>query len=153
METVFKKTSKNDQVIVKKYRSQVSQALGAIIKRRGQELTFQLGGMKQPFKAPKSAVLIFFEILEKMAEGSTIAVLLSDDNSELSTQQAAEILGSSRPHIVSLLERGEIPFKKVGTHRRVRLKDVLAYQQKMKKVRAANLDALAREAQDLNMGY
>ncbi|WP_290795377.1 helix-turn-helix domain-containing protein [Flavihumibacter sp. UBA7668] len=96
---------------------------------------------------------IFFEMLEKMAEGSTIAVLLSDSNAELSTQQAAEIVGSSRPHIVSLLERGEIPYKKVGTHRRIQLKDVLAYQQKMKKVRADNLDALASQAQDLKMGY
>lgn len=153
METIFEKTSKNDQVIAKKSRPQVTQALGAIMKRKGQVLTFQLGGIDQPFKVPKSAVLIFFEMLEKMAEGSTIAVLLSESNAELSTQQAAEIVGSSRPHIVSLLERGEMPFKKVGTHRRIQLKDVLVYQQKMKKVRAEKLDALASQAQDLNMGY
>lgn len=153
METIFKKTSKKDQAIAKKSLPQVIQFLGAIRKRKGQELNFQLDGLEQSFKVPKSAVLIFFEMLEKMAEGSTIAVLLSDSNAELSTQQAAEIVGSSRPHIVSLLERGEMPFKKVGTHRRIQLKDVLAYLQKMKRLKAEKLDKLASQAQDLNMGY
>lgn len=88
-----------------------------------------------------------------MADGNSIALLLSDNKTEISTQQAAELLGTSRPYIVSLLEKGEIPFTKVGTHRRIQLKDLIAYKQKIKKNRADKLGFLAAQAQDLNMGY
>jgi excisionase family DNA binding protein len=71
----------------------------------------------------------------------------------ISTKQAAEFLNVSRPHIVKLLESGRIPFTKVGTHRRIRVEDFLAYKEKMEKKRSNALDKLATEAQDLEMGY
>jgi len=92
-------------------------------------------------------------MLDKIADGNSIALLLSDNKSEISTQQAAELLGTSRPYIVSLLEKGEIPFTKVGTHRRIQMNDLIAYNQKMKKNRAHKLDFLTAQAQDLKMGY
>jgi len=49
-------------------------------------------------------------------------------NAELSTEEAAEILNVSRPHVVKLLETGMIPFHKVGTHRRIQLSEVLKYR-------------------------
>jgi excisionase family DNA binding protein len=86
-------------------------------------------------------------------EGNSIAHFFSDSNADISTQQAADLLGVSRPHIVSLLEKGDIPFLKVGTHRRIHLKDLIAYDKKIKKSRADKLDFLAAQAQELNMGY
>ena len=86
-----------------------------------------------------------------MAKGKSIALLLSD--SEISTQQAADILNVSRPHLIKLLEEGRIPFKKVGTHRRIKLNDLLEYQSKIKNERRQHLDTLAKEAQELNLGY
>jgi excisionase family DNA binding protein len=88
-----------------------------------------------------------------MADGNSIALFFSDRNADISTQQAAELLGVSRPHIVSLLEKGDIPFFKVGTHRRIHLKDLIAYNKKIKKNKADKLDFLAAQAQELNMGY
>lgn len=100
---------------------------------------------------PIKAFELLKSILTQMAKGNSIALLLAD--SEISTQQAADILNVSRPHLVKLLEEGKIPFKKVGTHRRLKLNDLLAYQAEVKKERRKHLDTLAKEAQELNLGY
>jgi excisionase family DNA binding protein len=86
-----------------------------------------------------------------MAQRKFITILPSD--TEVSTRQAASLLNVSRPHLVKLLEQGEIPFKKVGTHRRIQLKNLLEYEQRLKENRKEKLDFLARQAQDLNLGY
>ncbi len=96
---------------------------------------------------------LLFTILDNMADGNSFALFLSDNNAEISTQQGADLLGVSRPHLVSLLEKGEIPFHKVGTHRRIQLKDLIAYDKKIKKNRTDKLDFLADQAQELNLGY
>lgn len=71
----------------------------------------------------------------------------------ISIQQAADILNVSRPHVVKLLEEGIIPFKKVGSHRRMLLEDVLVYANHQKETRKENLQFLTQQAQELNLGY
>jgi len=63
------------------------------------------------------------------------------------------MLNVSRPHIVKLLEQGAIPFKKVGSHRRISLENLLLYEAKLKEDRAKALQFLADQAQELNFGY
>jgi len=96
-------------------------------------------------------MILLFEILKNMAEGKSLTLIPSD--SVVSTQQAADMLNISRPHLVKLLEEGQIPFKKVGSHRRIELKDVVAHEEKQKKNRKDQLDFLSRQAQELNLGY
>ena len=72
---------------------------------------------------------------------------------ELTTQQAADLMGVSRPFFVKLLEEGAISYRKVGAHRRVRRADVLAYKAKMYHEAEAALQDLADQAQDLGLGY
>ena len=80
-----------------------------------------------------------------------MVIILSD--ASIGFQEAADYLEVSRPYVVRLLENGEIPFSKVGTHRRIKISDLVAYQKKMKATRRKQLNFLARQAQELNLGY
>jgi excisionase family DNA binding protein len=94
---------------------------------------------------------LFASLLAEMAQGH--AVTLLPLYAELTTQEAADLLHVSRPHVVRLMQQGYLPFHKIGTHRRVRLHDVLAYQQRQRAEREHALDALVAQAQELDMGY
>lgn len=100
---------------------------------------------------PRNAVLVLEKVLNEMAEGRTVQV--TGISEELTTQEAADLLQVSRPHLVKLLDTMKIPSKKVGTHRRVKRKDILKYESDLKALRRKNLDLLAQEAQDMKLGY
>lgn len=87
--------------------------------------------------------------LEAMADGDGVAILPLD--AELTTQEAAEILGLSRPSLVKLLKQGAIPFRTLGVHRRLKASDVLAYCKTRDAKRRRALDKLATENQRLGL--
>jgi excisionase family DNA binding protein len=86
-----------------------------------------------------------------MARGQTITLV--PHGSELTTQEAANLLHVSRPHLVKLLDDGVIDHYKVGTHRRVPLDDVLDYRARRASVRRERLDELTRLSEELEGGY
>lgn len=98
---------------------------------------------------PAAALKLFIEVLDELARGN--AVTVAPVHAELTTQQAAELLGVSRPHLVKLLEEGALPHRKVGTHRRIRLADVLDYQHADEASRREVHRALTREAEELGL--
>lgn len=100
---------------------------------------------------PESAIRILIAGLAEIGKGN--GVRLVPQHSELTTQEAGEILNLSRPYVVRLLDEGKIPSHKVGTHRRVRIDDVLAYKKKSDADRLDALKTLVEEAQELDMGY
>lgn len=100
---------------------------------------------------PKAVTPLLVKILTEMAQGN--AVTLIPLHAELTTQEAANLLNISRPHLNKLLERGELPFHKVGTHRRIRFVDLEEFRSKREVTRTRSLDELARQAQEEGMGY
>jgi len=98
---------------------------------------------------PREAAVLLAQVLGYLASGEGVTVM--PDAAELTTQQAAEFLNVSRPYLIKLLEAGEIPFRLVGTHRRVRFRDLREYKNRDDLERRHAADELAQLSQDLGL--
>lgn len=105
----------------------------------------------QDITVPVGALRLLVDILAQMAQGNAVTIV--PIHAELTTQQAADYLNVSRPFVVRLLEEGKIPFRKVGTHRRVRFEDLVKYREISLAEQKAAADELTRQAQELGLGY
>jgi excisionase family DNA binding protein len=76
------------------------------------------------------------------------AIFLMPEDAAFTTQAAAQFLGMSRPYLLRLLDAGKIPFHRVGTHRRIMLRDLRAYQVQRDDERRGRLDALTEAVED-----
>lgn len=97
-------------------------------------------GRKVPL--PRPVVGLLDEILKNMQAGKAVSIV--PEHQQLTTQRAANLLGVSRPFMVRLLEEGKLPFHMVGSHRRVYLKDLLAYKTCRDKERHDSIVRMAR---------
>ena len=116
-----------------------------------QEITVCMGHSEQRVHLPASAVQMLMDILVNISQGNAVQVV--PVHTELTTQQAADILMVSRPYLVKLLDEKKIEHRKVGSHRRIRYNDLLKFKEQEERARKAVLDELAAEAQELDMGY
>jgi excisionase family DNA binding protein len=98
---------------------------------------------------PATAFKLFIDVLDELAKGN--AVTVAPVHTELTTQQAAELLNVSRPYLIRLLEANQIPYRKVGSHRRIRLVDVLEYQKLDEAKRRDAQRELTRQAEELGL--
>lgn len=98
---------------------------------------------------PAAAVEAFGDVLATIGNGHNVRVLADDE--ELTTNEAAALLHVSRPHLVSMLEAGDLPYRRVGTHRRIRLADVLAFKRRDDEARRDALDELTGLSDELGL--
>ena len=126
-----------------------SQQLAAHLGNAGLRLELKTGTTSEELVLPPSALLLLVRILTEIGQGN--AVTLTPIRAELTTQQAADLLNVSRPHLVKLLDEGAIPSRKVGSHRRVELEDLLVYKRDYLAKRHAALDELQALSQELDM--
>ena len=93
---------------------------------------------------PQEVYRILVSVVEALREGKAVAVV--PRTQRLTTQEAADFLGVSRPTLVKLLEEGKIPYEQPGRHRRVLFSDVLAYLDHQRQHRRAVLDRMTEDA-------
>jgi len=121
------------------------------LKRSSKEIEIEISGENDTIKIPASALKHLNTIIDLTAQGQAITVNPVD--AEITTQEAANLLNVSRPFVVKLLEERKIPHKMVGSHRRIKLKDLLVYKQQMEKEREEALTELTRISQELGLDY
>jgi excisionase family DNA binding protein len=129
-------------------------ALAAHLGTRGMTRRIQIfdeRNQAHEVELPTSALRLLIDVLAELADGNAVQVI--PIHAELSTQEAADLLNVSRPHLVKLLEDGRLPHHRAGKHRRVLVSDVMAFKAERSRNSETALEALARQAQDLNLGY
>ena len=102
-----------------------------------------------PVELPEAAIAVLTDALEHLRRGHQVRVIADDE--EVTTQAAADLLNVSRPYVVALIDRRELPCRKVGSRRRLRLADVLTYREIQQARQRDAADALASEAQELGI--
>lgn len=106
---------------------------------------------REVIELPTVALRLLGEILSELALGNTVKVV--PIQAELTTQEGADMLNVSRPHLVKLLDEGALPHTKTGRHRRIKFNDLMAYKEQRDQASYAAMDDLTAQAQELGMGY
>jgi len=142
----IKKPSKEEQAIaIESYEPLASTIVQ--LKSTNPEIEIEETGKK--IKIPLSALKLLEDILKTMSQGKPFSLV--PVAAEVTTQKAAEILGCSRPHLVKLLQDGEIAYTKVGKHRRLMFEDVMAYRREMKKNQKQHLINMMKSDEELEL--
>ncbi len=102
-------------------------------------------------EVPPAALKLIGQLFGAMSDG--VPVVLMPTEQEFTTVEAANFLNVSRPFVIKEIEGGRLPHRKVGSHRRIALADLLAYAQDMRAKQAAALDRLAENARELGLDY
>lgn len=115
----------------------------------GVPVRLSLGGSGGEVEVPRSVLTAIARVLDSFAHGE--GVTLVPAHAELTTQQAADVLNVSRPFLIGLLDAGQIAYRTVGTHRRVKAASLVRYLREDDARRAAAADELAAEARALGL--
>ncbi|SDM98312.1 DNA binding domain-containing protein, excisionase family [Daejeonella rubra] len=148
METLdrINKPSKVEQkVAIKSYAALVA----ALTHIKETETEIEIEETQDKIVIPSRALQLLGDILKAMSEGKPISIV--PVATEVTTQKAAEILGCSRPHLVKLLEEGEMEFVKVGKHRRIMFEDIIKYKQKMKEEQKKHIIDIMNQDEELGL--
>lgn len=100
---------------------------------------------------PTSALRLLVEILAEFAEGNAVRVV--PIHAELTTQEAADLINVSRPHLVKLLDCAALPHHKTGKHRRIQFADLMRFKAERERAGEQAMAELAEQAQELALGY
>ena len=133
---------------------QGQRALAAFLATRFETQRIQIFDEKNQahqVELPTSALRLLVDILAELAGGNAVKVV--PIHAELTTQEAADLLNVSRPHLVKLLEDGALPHHKTGKHRRVRFADLMQFKTQRDQDSERAMAELATQAQELGMGY
>ena len=145
LEDVKRPTKQEQETAMESYN-----ALNAMLEQLASEnLEIEIEETKEKIKIPQRALKLLAEILKATSQGNPISVI--PIATEMTTQAAAEFLGCSRPHLVKLLESGEIAYTKVGKHRRVQFEDLMKHKRKKREEREALIVEIMKGDEELGL--
>ncbi|THH34592.1 helix-turn-helix domain-containing protein [Neolewinella litorea] len=139
----FTKPSKQDQELALTSYDALTEALKQL---RTESPEIEIEETGERITVPRSALELLRDVLKSLSKGQAVSVF--PIAAEMTTQAAADFLNCSRPYLVKLLEKGEIPFTKVGKHRRIKFEDVHAYRQRMKQEQKQHLIEMMKADED-----
>lgn len=119
-----------------------------LTRQGGFSLRGKQGAKGASVELPPAVTRLVLDLLRSIGKGEAVALV--PFGMELSTQEAADLLNVSRPFLVKLIESGEIPHHKVGTHRRIRAEDLFAFKRRRDSERDEALNRLARLGQEID---
>ena len=108
-----------------------------------------VGPDREEIELPQSVCDVLRQVVDAMARDEAVAVV--PVHKLLTTQEAADLLDVSRPYLVRLLDEGQIPFSRTGSHRRIRLNDLIAFKTQRDERRRAGLARLTRMSREMGL--
>ncbi|NDJ22106.1 excisionase family DNA-binding protein [Nostoc sp. B(2019)] len=137
-----------DSVISPNLEAQPIKELERILSVKGSQAKL-VGANGEQITIPDSVYQVLHQVVHAMALGKAISIVTQER--ELTTQQAAEFLNVSRPYLIKLLEQGEMPYIKVGSHRRVRFDDLMNYKKQRDEKRSQLLQELIEISEEAGL--
>jgi excisionase family DNA binding protein len=131
-----------------------SQELSAVLETRAeiQKVTMtDRQGVVHNMDIPVSALRLLIDVLTELGDGNSVKLI--PIGSELTTQEAADMLDVSRPTLIRMLDNAEIPYHRTGNRRKLRYTDIVAYREQTRAARISALDELSALDQELGLGY
>ncbi len=108
-------------------------------------------GVVHNMDIPVSALRLLIDVLTELGDGNSVKLI--PIGSELTTQEAADMLNVSRPTLIRMLDNAEIPYHRTGNRRKLRYTDIVAYRERTRAARISALDELSALDQELGLGY
>jgi excisionase family DNA binding protein len=130
--------------------SEAASAFARALTHRALPLRISGNGEEARVDLPASLGFLLLDLLTHVARGQMVTLV--PYGAELTTQEAADVLNVSRPFLIKLLQEGEIPFHKVGSHRRVSMTDIMKYKDQRDQRRSDALDRLQRLGEEFDAG-
>lgn len=141
IDTLATKPSRKEQEAARASFQALEESLKNLSKKATTEI--EIEETAQKIVVPTMALQLLTRILKDLGEGRPVQIV--PIAAEVTTQAAAEMLGCSRPHVVKLLEEGQIPFTLVGKHRRIKYEHVVKYRQAMKEAQKRHLKDMMKD--------
>lgn len=142
---MLKHNNSYESIVPQQIEIQSLKQLESMLQMTGTRALIRLN--EEQIAIPESVYQVLRQVVRAFVLGQSISII--PQQREITTQEAADFLNVSRPYLVKLLEQGEIPYIKVGTHRRVRFEDLKNYKELRDAERGHLLDQLTQESQDM----
>lgn len=137
-----------ESVLAQEKEAQTFKELERILQIEGSKVKL-LGANGEQIDIPESLHQVLHHVVQAFVKGRIISII--PENCEMTTQQAADFLNVSRPYLIKLLEQGEIPHIKVGTHRRVPFQDLMKYKEQRDSKRRQALQELIEMSEEAGL--